>query len=273
MNVLSLRMKRARHAIPIHTRYNNNLEKILFWLTRLVFGKSKVHETMLSSTCAAFIKMHWKNVMCIVVIDAERKLESQDANIISQAEKQGKALSFCEQAGLDSRKTPGWQGSRKKWIEAIAPSITCLSLMIGSRAAQIESSDLFRWSKKSAKKNPKPGTERAMLPEIVHYPPPSVKGVSDQIRATSATPHAFVRLFCNLPQYVKWSLTSVFENRIAWNQLWRYLYDCFSEKISRLKPSWNGFLSHALMKFQNSLHPSLGTIYSSYLCALIQNLK
>jgi GTP-binding protein len=58
-----------------------------------------------------------------------------------------------------------------------------------------------------------------LLPEIVHYPPPSVKGKHIQIKyitqVNAATPtFAF---FCNLPQYIPESYQRFLENRLREN--------------------------------------------------------
>ena len=56
----------------------------------------------------------------------------------------------------------------------------------------------------------------AMLPEIVHYPPPAIKGKHIQIKYITQVPGrspAFA-LFCNHPQYIQTSYTRFLENKL-----------------------------------------------------------
>ena len=59
----------------------------------------------------------------------------------------------------------------------------------------------------------------ALLPEIVHYPPPAIKGKHIQIKyitqVSSKTPS--FAFFCNLPQYIQVSYQRFLENKLREN--------------------------------------------------------
>jgi GTP-binding protein len=66
------------------------------------------------------------------------------------------------------------------------------------------------------KKVPTSALNDAMLPEIIHYPPPSAKGKHIQIKyitQVSARSPSFA-FFCNLPQYIQESYKRFLENKL-----------------------------------------------------------
>jgi GTP-binding protein len=66
------------------------------------------------------------------------------------------------------------------------------------------------------KKIPTSQLNDALLPEIVHYPPPSMKGKLIQIKyvtqVTARSPS--FAFFCNLPQYIQESYKRFLENKL-----------------------------------------------------------
>ena len=56
----------------------------------------------------------------------------------------------------------------------------------------------------------------ALLPEIIHYPPPAVKGKLIQIKYITQVKASFpsFAFFCNLPQYIQESYQRFLENRL-----------------------------------------------------------
>jgi GTP-binding protein len=66
------------------------------------------------------------------------------------------------------------------------------------------------------KKIPTSKLNDAMLPEILHYPPPSVKGKHIMIKYVTQVNARFpsFAFFCNLPQYILESYQRFLENKI-----------------------------------------------------------
>ena len=76
----------------IHTRYTQFGKDFILIDTAGIRKKAKVHDNVEFYSVLRSLKALEECDVCIIVIDAERKLESQDVNIISQAEKLGKGI-------------------------------------------------------------------------------------------------------------------------------------------------------------------------------------
>ena len=103
--------------------------------------------------------------------------------------------------------------------EAIAP-IDFLPIIFGSatekqRIFQVMEKAVQVYENKS-QRIPTSALNDAMLPEIVHYPPPSMKGKLIQIKYVTQVNHATptFAFFCNLPQYIQESYQRFLENRM-----------------------------------------------------------
>jgi GTP-binding protein len=158
--------------------------------------------------------------VCIIVIDAERGLESQDVNIISLAQKQGKGIVIMvNKWDLIEKDTNTADKRRKEMLEKLAP-ITYIPFIFASvltkqRIFQVIEKAVQVFFNKT-KKIPTSALNDGMLPEIVHYPPPSMKGKMIQIKyvtqvAAKVPTFAF---FCNHPQYIQDSYVRFLENRL-----------------------------------------------------------
>jgi GTP-binding protein len=108
---------------------------------------------------------------------------------------------------------------KKDMLEKIAP-ITYVPFVFASaltkqRIFQVIEKAVEVFHNKT-KKVPTSALNDAMLPEIVHYPPPAIKGKMIQIKyitqvAAKTPSFAF---FCNLPQYIQESYVRFLENRL-----------------------------------------------------------
>ena len=161
--------------------------------------------------------------MCIVVIDAQRGLESQDVSIIALAQKQGKGIVvMVNKWDLIEKDTKTAETMRKAMLESLAP-IQYVPFIF---ASALQKQRIFQVVEKAVevygnkiKRIPTSQLNDALLPEIVHYPPPATKGKHIQIKyitqVNAATPtFAF---FCNLPQYIGESYQRFLENKLRDN--------------------------------------------------------
>jgi GTPase len=204
----------------IHTRYTQFGKDFILIDTAGIRKKSKVHDNVEFYSVLRSLHALEECDVCIIVIDAERKLESQDVNIISQAEKQGKGIIiFVNKWDLIEKDTKTSEKFKKEMNEAIAP-IDYLPKIFGSatekqRIFQVMEKAVQVYENKS-QKVPTSALNDAMLPEIVHYPPPSMKGKLIQIKYVQQVPHPTpsFAFFCNLPQYVMESYQRFLENRM-----------------------------------------------------------
>ena len=157
------------------------------------------------------------------MIDAQRGLESQDVSIIALAQKQGKGIVIMvNKWDLMEKDSKTADKIRKEMLESLAPidyvPIIFASALQKQRIFQVVEKAVEVYANK-IKKVPTSALNDALLPEIVHYPPPAIKGKHIQIKyitqVNAATPtFAF---FCNLPQYIQESYQRFLENRLREN--------------------------------------------------------
>jgi len=158
--------------------------------------------------------------VCIVVIDAQRGLESQDVNIISLAQKQGKGMVIMvNKWDLIEKDSKTSEKIKKEMNEKIAPidyvPFIFASALTKQRIFQVIEKAVEVYDNKN-KKVPTSALNDALLPEIAHYPPPALKGKLIQIKyitQVAAKTPTFV-FFCNLPQYIQESYQRFLENRL-----------------------------------------------------------
>ncbi len=204
----------------IDTRYKMFGNDFILTDTAGIRKKTKVTEDVEFYSVLRSLKALEDCDVCIIVIDAERGLESQDVNIISLAQKQGKGIVIMvNKWDLIEKDTNTADKRRKEMLEKIAP-ITYIPFIFASvltkqRIFQVIEKAVQVFFNKT-KKIPTSALNDGMLPEIVHYPPPSMKGKMIQIKyvtqvAARVPTFAF---FCNHPQYIQDSYVRFLENRL-----------------------------------------------------------
>jgi GTP-binding protein len=204
----------------IHTRYTQYGKDFILIDTAGIRKKAKVHNDVEFYSVLRSLSALEECDVCIVVIDAVRKLESQDVNIISQAEKMGKGIIlFVNKWDLIEKDTKTADTFKKEINEALKP-IDYLPIIFGSAT---EKQRIFQVMEKAVEvynnktqKVPTSALNDALLPEIQHYPPPAMKGKYIQIKyitqVVTATPT--IVFFCNHPQYIIESYQRFLENRL-----------------------------------------------------------
>lgn len=158
--------------------------------------------------------------VCIFVIDATQGLESQDVSLISLAQKQTKGMVIMvNKWDLVNKDSKTSETMKKAMLEALAP-IDYIPFIF---ASVLEKQRIFQVVEKAVevykcktKKVPTSALNDAMLPEIVHYPPPAIKGKHIQIKYITQVPakSPSFAFFCNLPQYIQESYVRFLENRL-----------------------------------------------------------
>lgn len=204
----------------IHSRYKMYGNDFILIDTAGIRKKSKVHEDIEFYSVLRSLRALEDCDVCIVVIDAERGLESQDVSIIALAQKQGKGIVIMvNKWDLVEKTTKTADTLRKEMLERLAP-ITYVPIIFASaltkqRIFQVMEKAVEVYNNK-IKRIPTSQLNDALLPEIIHYPPPAIKGKYIQIKyitqVNTATPtFAF---FCNLPQYIQESYQRFLENKL-----------------------------------------------------------
>ncbi|MDL5046758.1 GTP-binding protein [Oscillatoria amoena NRMC-F 0135] len=158
--------------------------------------------------------------VCIVVLDAGRKMESQDVNIISLAHRQGKGIVLMvNKWDLIEKDSKTADTYKKDIFEKLAP-IDYIPVIFASATNKQR---IFQVIEKAVKvfenktiKIPTSRLNEAILPEIERYPPPAIKGKFIQIKYITQVNARFpsFAFFCNLPQYIQPAYERYLENKL-----------------------------------------------------------
>ncbi len=204
----------------IHSRYKMYGNDFILIDTAGIRKKTKVIEDVEFYSVLRSLRALEESDVCIIIIDAERGLESQDVNIISLAQKQNKGIVIMvNKWDLIEKDTKTADNFKKQILEKIAP-ITYIPIIFSSvltrqRIFQVIEKAVEVYHNKT-KRVPTSQLNDALLPEIVHYPPAAIKGKLIQIKYITQIPGkspAFA-FFCNLPQYIQESYIRFLENRL-----------------------------------------------------------
>lgn len=204
----------------IHSRYKLYGKDFILIDTAGIRKRAKVKEDVEFYSVLRSLKALEDCDVCIVVIDAQRGLESQDVNIIVLAQKQGKGIVLMvNKWDLIEKDSKTSETFKKDLLEKLAPidylPVLFASALTKQRIFQVMEKAVTVFANKT-KKVPTSELNAALLPEIARYPPPAIKGKLIQIKyitQVSAKTPSFA-FFCNLPQYVQVAYTRFLENRL-----------------------------------------------------------
>lgn len=204
----------------IHSHYKMYGNDFILIDTAGIRKKSKVRDDIEFYSVLRSLRALEESDVCIVVIDAERKLESQDVNIISLAQRQGKGMVIMvNKWDLIEKDTKTADAFKKEINEKIAPidyiPIIFASALNKQRIFQVIEKAVEVYKNKT-KKIPTSKLNEALLADIQRYPPPAMKGKFIQIKYVTQVNARFpsIAFFCNLPQYIQPSYERYLENRI-----------------------------------------------------------
>lgn len=204
----------------IHSRYKMYGNDFILIDTAGIRKKSKVTQDVEFYSVLRSLRALEESDVCIIVVDAERGLESQDVNIIVLAHKQNKGIVIMvNKWDLIEKDTKTAETFKKDMQEKLAPidyiPMIFASVVTKQRIFQVIEKAVEVYNNKT-KRIPTSELNDAMLPEIVHYPPPALKGKHIQIKYITQVPGrspAFA-FFCNHPQYIQTSYTRFLENKL-----------------------------------------------------------
>jgi GTPase len=204
----------------IHSRYKMYGNDFILIDTAGIRKKTKVTQDVEFYSVLRSLRALEESDVCIVLIDAERGLESQDVNIIVLAHKQNKGIVIMvNKWDLIEKDTKTADTFKKEMLEKLAPidyiPMIFASMLTKQRIFQVVEKAVEVFNNKT-KRIPTSALNDAMLPEIAHYPPPALKGKLIQIKYITQVPGkspAFA-FFCNLPQYIQPAYIRFLENRL-----------------------------------------------------------
>lgn len=204
----------------IHSHYKMYGNDFILIDTAGIRKKSKVRDDVEFYSVLRSLRALEESDVCIIVIDATRTLESQDVNIISLAQRQGKGMVIMvNKWDLIEKDTNTAEKFKKEIFEKIAPidyiPVIFASALEKQRIFQVVEKAVEVYANKT-KKIPTSKLNDLLLADIERYPPPAIKGKFIQIKYITQVQARFpsIAFFCNLPQYIQPSYERYLENRI-----------------------------------------------------------
>ncbi|MBL7859215.1 MAG: ribosome biogenesis GTPase Der [Cyclobacteriaceae bacterium] len=204
----------------IHSRYKMYGQDFILIDTAGIRKKGKVKDDIEFYSVLRSLHALEESDVCIIVIDAERGLESQDVNIISLAQRQGKGMVIMvNKWDLVEKDSKTSEKFKKDILEKIAPidyiPIIFASVLTKQRIFQVVEKAVQVFANKT-KKIPTSKLNDKILLEMERTPPPSMKGKHIQIKYITQVAARFpsFAFFCNLPQYIQPSYQRFIENKI-----------------------------------------------------------
>ncbi|MDW3191594.1 MAG: ribosome biogenesis GTPase Der [Cytophagales bacterium] len=204
----------------INSRYNLFGKDFLLTDTAGIRKKAKVKEDIEFYSVLRAIQALQDSDVSIIMIDAERGLESQDMNIISLAHKYRRgAVIFVNKWDLAERETNTAKKITDEIKEKLGPMqyipIIFGSVLTKQRIFKVIETAIQVYENK-AKKISTSKLNEAMLPEIEHYPPPAVRGKYIKIKYITQLPtrNPTFAFFCNHPKDIKESYERFLVNKL-----------------------------------------------------------
>lgn len=203
----------------IHSRYTKYGHDFYLIDTAGIRRKAKVHEDLEFYSVMRSIHAIESSDVCLLMIDAEQGLESQDLNILSLVEKNRKGLLIVvNKWDLLEKDTKTATEYEKRIRERIMPFNDVPIVFISVKDKQRIMKTVEMAMKVYENKNRHVQTRELndyLLPIIESMPPQVVKGKYVKIKYISQlkTEPLFM-FYCNLPQYVTEAYKRFLENKI-----------------------------------------------------------
>lgn len=204
----------------IDTRYNLFDKDFIITDTAGIRKKSKVKDNIEFYSVLRSIKALESADVCMVMLDAERGLESQDQNIIGLAHKNQKGVVILvNKWDLITKDSKTTEAFRKAILAKLSPldyiPIVFTSVINKQRIYQAMELALEVYQNRQQRISTS-ALNNKLLPEIERRPPPAIKGKYIKIKYITQLPAktpAFA-FFCNLPQYIKEPYKRFVEHRL-----------------------------------------------------------
>ncbi|HOV71372.1 MAG TPA: ribosome biogenesis GTPase Der [Dysgonamonadaceae bacterium] len=224
----------------IYTRYTKFGMDFYLIDTAGIRKKGKVNEGPEYFSVIRSIRVIENADVCILMIDAERGIESQDLNIFSLIQKNKKGLVvFVNKWDLIEEKDSKLHKEYENAIRQRLAPFTDFPVIFGSALSKQRLLKVMEAAKEvyrnKKQKIPTAKLNEVLLPIIEKTPPPSNKGKYIKIKYITQLPNtqipSFV-FFCNLPQWVKDPYKRFLENQMRenWNLTGTPIHLFFREK-------------------------------------------
>ncbi len=204
----------------IDTRYNMFGKDFIITDTAGLRRKSRVKDNIEFYSVLRSINALENSDVCMVMLDAERGLESQDQSIIGLAHKKNKGIVILvNKWDLVEKDHKTAEVFRRAILEKLSPldyiPIIFTSTVNKQRIYQAMELALEVFANRQKRISTSALNDK-LLPEIERRPPPAIKGKYIKIKYITQLPAntpAFA-FFCNLPQYIKDPYKRFIENKL-----------------------------------------------------------
>ena len=212
----------------IYTRYNKFGFDFYLVDTAGIRKKAKVNEDIEYYSVIRSIRAIENSDVCVLMIDATRGIESQDANIFSLIQKNKKGLVVCVDKWdlVENKSTDAIKAMENAIRSRFAP-FTDFPIIFGSALTKQRIYKVIETAvevyQNRQRKVPTSKLNTVMQEAIAAYPPPANKGKYVKIKYITMLKESVVPsfvFFCNLPQWVKDPYKRYLENKIREN--WNY---------------------------------------------------
>ncbi len=207
----------------INTRYKLFGKDFLLVDTAGVRKKSKVHEDLEFYSVMRSIRAIENSDVCVLMIDAERGLESQDLSLFSLVVKNKKGiLILVNKWDLIEKDTSTAEQYRKKLLARLEPftdvPVLFVSVLNKQRIFQAVEEATAVYDRRATRISTSKLND-TMLEIIGNTPPPAIKGKYIRIKFCTQLPTRTpsFAFFANLPQYVKEPYKRFLENKLREN--------------------------------------------------------
>ncbi|MEQ8629403.1 ribosome biogenesis GTPase Der [Ekhidna sp.] len=204
----------------INTRYNLFGKDFILTDTAGIRKKSRVKENIEFYSVLRAVQAIQDSDICIVMIDAETGLESQDMNIIGLAHKYKKGIVLMvNKWDLQDKDSKTADTYRKFLEEKLGPlnyiPVIFTSVLNKQRIMQTLELALQVYENRARRISTSKLNE-LMGKEIENYPPPAVRGHYIKIKYITQLPTQTPTFayFCNFPQYIKEPYQRYLTNRM-----------------------------------------------------------
>lgn len=204
----------------IHSHYKMYGKHFILTDTAGIRKKGKVKDDIEFYSVLRSLRALEESDVVIVVIDAQHGMESQDVNLISLAERQGKGIVIMvNKWDLVEKDSKTSETFKKDMMERLAPidyiPMIFASVLEKQRIFQVVEKAMLVYENKS-KKIPTSKLNDTLLPEILRNPPASVRGKFVQIKYITQVNARFpsFAFFTNMPQFIQDSYERFLENKI-----------------------------------------------------------
>ena len=207
----------------IDTRYNRFGFEFNLVDTAGIRRKSKVKEDLEFYSVMRSIRAIEHSDVCILMLDATRGFESQDANIFWLAQRNRKGIVILvnkwDLVEKENNTAKAYEAAIRKEIEPFTDvPIIFVSALNKQRIYKAIETAVEVYNNRT-KRIPTRQLNEVMLPIIENYPPPAIKGKYVKIKFCTQlpTPMPQFAFFANLPQYVKDPYRRFIENKLRKN--------------------------------------------------------